>query len=174
MGTTSPPENGSNPSDKGTGQSEGELLVKTEANDSDAKEKRQKAKVKAKTTRLSKSIESLENERNRLLVKTIEGDKLSPEECQRLEQLKAQIDREKSTPGPQNPKEPKEPRPKTVREFWQRQLRREEEQQELKRKRDEEALDANKIRKTTAQTSAGGISQQFSSSKGADLFVSRG
>ncbi|KAM0191912.1 hypothetical protein ACHAPI_008630 [Fusarium lateritium] len=144
--------------------------INSENDDSDsseAREKRQKLRLHASMS-AEDMLETLENERNRLVYKQSQGTKLSSIESQKLDYLSKRIEKLQN----ELEAKPRESPPKTAREYWQRQLRRDEEQEENKRKREGEEHDPKKARKTSAQTRPGGVTESSSSSMAVSLLTS--
>lgn len=139
------------------------------SNDSDAEDDAKKPSIQDTASK----TESLENELNRLIVKTYNGEKLDDKECQRMKELQQEIAKiqdpekniadSKQAPVPQ----PKRKRfvAKTAREYWQHVQEIEAEKEGKKRKVDESADKPNKSRKTGAESHPGGILSTLETSK---------
>ncbi|CAG7562747.1 unnamed protein product [Fusarium equiseti] len=131
------------------------------SNDSDAEDDVKKPNVQDTASKK----ESLENEQNRLLVKTLKGEKLDDKECQRLKELQQEIaniqDPEEKIADPKQAPlvQPKAKRflAKTAREYWQHVQEKEAEKDEKKRKVNESPDKPNKSQKTGAESHPGGI-----------------
>ncbi|KAJ4011982.1 hypothetical protein NW766_007282 [Fusarium irregulare] len=139
------------------------------SNDSDAEDDAKNPSVQDTASK----TESLENELNRLIVKTYKGEKLDDKECQRMKELKQEIakiqDPEKNiadsrqAPVPQ----PKQKRfvAKTAREYWQHVQEIEAEKEGKKRKIEESSNTPNKAHKTGSESHPGGILSTLETSK---------
>ncbi|KAG5750969.1 hypothetical protein H9Q70_006379 [Fusarium xylarioides] len=142
-----------------------------ESDDSETQQNKHKPKRGVhKVSDFRKLIKKCENEKNALLVRQYMGEKLSPAECEKLEKLKKQIPKAQKALE----KYARESPPKTAREYWQRHLKRQEEKEERKRKRDGDETNPNKLQKTDMQAGPSGGVEHPGYSRAAALFTSKG
>ncbi|KAG4268220.1 hypothetical protein FPRO04_12560 [Fusarium proliferatum] len=147
--------------------SDSESDSESDSDNSETQQKKTKPKKSVfKTSDIKKLIKKSENEKNALLVRQYMGEKLSPTECKKLEKLKIQIPKAHK----ELEKHARQSPPKTAREYWWRHLKRQEEKEDRKRKRDGDETNPNKLRKTAMQ--AGFENPGFS--RAAALFTSSG
>lgn len=139
----------------------------SDSDNSETQQKKTKPKKSVfKPSDIKKLIKKRENEKNALLVKKYMGEELSLTECKRLEKLKIQIPKAHK----ELEKHARQSPPKTAREYWRRHLKRQEEKEDRKRKRDGDETNPNKLQKT-------GMQAEFENpgfSRAAALFTSSG
>jgi SNF2 family DNA or RNA helicase len=140
-----------------------------DSDDSETQQKKHKPKKGvAKASDIRKLIKECENERNALFFKKYTGQKLSPNECQRLERLNKEIHEAQKKLATHARKSP----PKTAREYWQRHMERQVEKEEKKRKRAGDEATPNKLQKTAMQSGPFGGVEHPGFSRAAALFTS--
>ncbi|QGI97716.1 hypothetical protein CEK26_010785 [Fusarium fujikuroi] len=141
-----------------------------DSDDSKAQEKQLKSKQgTCDASKLKKLIRKCEILRNDLFYRQQKGEKLTPKELQKMDTLDARITNAKKALAIDG-KTAREPPAKTAREYWQRHLKRQEEKEDRKRKRDSDETNPNKLQKTGMQ--AGFENPGFS--RAAALFTSSG
>ncbi|CCT71110.1 related to protein RIS1 [Fusarium fujikuroi IMI 58289] len=139
----------------------------SDSDNSETQKKTQRPKIGvSKVSDIKKLIKKCENAKNALIVKEYMGEKLSLAEREKLEKLKKQIPKAHK----ELEKHARQSPPKTAREYWQRHLKRQEEKEDRKRKRDSDETNPNKLQKTGMQ--AGFENPGFS--RAAALFTSSG
>ncbi|KAF5540542.1 DNA repair RAD5 [Fusarium phyllophilum] len=142
-----------------------------ESDDSETQQKKHKLKRGGwKASDIRKVIKKWENEKNALLLKQYMGEKLSPVECEKLEKRKEKIPKAQKALE----KYARESPPKTAREYWQRHLKRQEEKEDRKRKRNGSETNPNKLQKTDMQAGPFGGVEHPGYSRAAALFTTKG
>ncbi|KAF5610438.1 DNA repair RAD5 [Fusarium subglutinans] len=142
-----------------------------DSDDSETEQKKHKPKRGVfKTSYIRKLVKKCENKKNALLVRKYMGEKLSLAECEKLEKLKDRIPKAKKALE----KYARESPPKTAREYWQRHLKRQEEKEDRKRKRDGDETTPNKLQKTDMQAGTFGGAENPGFLRAAALFTSKG
>jgi SNF2 family DNA or RNA helicase len=153
-----------------------DLSESDDSDDVDAKEKRQKSKIRATESSNALTIlQALENERNALMVQEVMGESLSNDERQRLEEVKIKIENIQQSTSADAKNEASEIKPKvkrfrakTAREYWQHVAKRETQEDDKKRKFDDDTEVPMKSRKTQAQSRPGGALDSLKPSKPAE------
>jgi SNF2 family DNA or RNA helicase len=140
-----------------------------DSDDSEAQEKQGKSKQGiCEVSTVKKLIRKCEILRNDLFYKQHEGEKLTPEEQQQMETLNVKIANAKKALAMNARESPA----KTAREYWQRYLKRKEEKDDRKRKRDGDEATPNKLQKTAIQAGPFGGVEHPGFSRAAALFTS--
>ncbi|KAH7243569.1 SNF2 family N-terminal domain-containing protein [Fusarium redolens] len=140
-----------------------------DSDDSEAQEKQGKSKQgTCEVSTVKKLIRKCEILRNDLFYKQHEGEKLTPEEQQQMETLNVKIANAKKALAMNARESPA----KTAREYWQRYLKRKEEKDDRKRKRDGDEATPNKLQKTAIQAGPFGGVEHPGFSRAAALFTS--
>ncbi|KAF5629815.1 RIS1-like protein [Fusarium sp. NRRL 25303] len=139
-----------------------------DSDDSEAQLK--KLKSKQGVAKVKELLEECEMMKDAYLYKMGKGEKLSLKEHRHLEKLNARITQAKKGLDSHT----RGSRPRTAREYWQRQLERETEEEQRKRKPDNDETDPRKVQRTDAQTRPGGNSGNYEFLRAAELFTSNG
>ncbi|KAF5237910.1 hypothetical protein FANTH_10521 [Fusarium anthophilum] len=139
-----------------------------DSDDSEAQKK--KLKSKKSVSKVKELLEECEMMRSALLYKQGQGEKLTLKEHKHLEKLNVRMAKAKKGLDSHT----RESLPRTAREYWQRQLKRETEKEQRKRKPNDDETDPRKVQRTDAQTRPGGNSRNYEFLRAAELFTSNG
>ncbi|KAF4961084.1 hypothetical protein FGADI_500 [Fusarium gaditjirri] len=134
--------------------------------DSEAQQRKQKSKPGV--AKVKELLEECEMIRDVLLFKQEKGAKLTIKEHRRLTEANEEITKAEKALSTHA----RESRPRTAREYWQRQLKRDTEKEERKRKPNGDETNSRKVQRTDAQTRPGGNVGNAQLLRAAELFTS--